>query len=110
VEYPIGQLFTGEVAEKHGLVNRLREPEDLSGGVDALVEVMLDEKRSAVRRTKFIVNTGIDQHISGSLAFEVPILPHPLGDAMGAANIGHFQTEEAREQRRRLSRDFWRDR
>jgi enoyl-CoA hydratase/carnithine racemase len=105
----IGQLFSGEVAERYGLVNRVCEPEELSGEVDALVEVMLDKNRSAVRRTKFIMNKGIDQHISASLAFEVPILPYPLGDTTGAAHVRHFQTRGGREQRRRLSRDFWQD-
>jgi enoyl-CoA hydratase/carnithine racemase len=32
-----------------------------------------------------------------------------LGDTTGAANIGHFQTREGREQHRGLSRDFWQE-
>jgi enoyl-CoA hydratase/carnithine racemase len=103
----IGALFKGEVAEKHGLVNRLCAHEDLPGEVDALVKVMLEKNRSALRRTKFIMNKGIDQHISASLAFEVPILPYAIGDRTGAASIADFQTSEGRKERRKLSRDFW---
>jgi hypothetical protein len=77
--------------------------------VGFLVEMMLDRNRSALRRKKFIMSKGIDQHIWASLAFEVPIFPYLLGDTAGAANIGHFQTREGRAEQRRLSRDFWQD-
>jgi len=103
----IGALFSGAVAERHGLVNRLCAAEDLSQEVDALVEVILDKNRCALRRTKFIMNKGIDQHISASLAFEVPIPPYAIGDRSGAPSIAHFQTPEGRKERRKLSRDFW---
>lgn len=105
----IGALFSGAMAEKHGLVNRLCTPEELLSEVDALVEVMLDKNRSTLRRTKFIMNKGIDQHISASLAFEVPILPYAIGDRTDAASIAHFQTPEGRKERRKLSQDFWQD-
>jgi enoyl-CoA hydratase/carnithine racemase len=103
----IGALFPGEVAERHGLVNRLCAPQDLDGEVNALVEVMLEKNRSTLRRTKFIMNKGIDQHISASLAMEVAIMPYPakitgLADA-SQASIADFQTKEDRERRRARS-------
>jgi hypothetical protein len=57
------------------------------------------------------MNKGIDQHISASLAFEVPIMPYP-GDVtprVDAPTIRDFQTRAGRERRRRLSKAFWQD-
>lgn len=106
----IGQLFSGKVAEKHGLVNRLSTPETIENDVAALVEVMLEKNRSTLRRTKFIMNKGVDQHISASLAMEVAIMPYPMqgaGNVAGEASIQDFQTREARETRRAKSKHFW---
>lgn len=106
----IGQLFSGKVAEKHGLVNRLSTPETIGNDVAALVEVMLEKNRSTLRRTKFIMNKGVDQHISASLAMEVAIMPYPIqgaGNVAGEASIQDFQTKVARETRRAKSKHFW---
>lgn len=109
----IGALFSGQVAETHGLVNRLCSQEDLGAEVDALVEVMLEKNRSALRRTKFIMNKGIDQHISASLAMEVAIMPYPVNVEQrfvsGEASLTDFQTKEAREERRINSKSFWQE-
>jgi len=107
----IGALFKGATAEKHGLINRLCQPKDLDREVDALINVMLEKNRSTLRRTKFIMNKGVDQHISASLAMEVAILPYPV-DVTGfagsdEASIRDFQTKEDREKRRAKSKHFW---
>lgn len=110
----IGALFSGEVAESHGLVNRLCATENLDAEVDALIEVMLEKNRSALRRTKFIMNKGIDQHISASMAMEVAIMPYPAEIAAqqdsNEASIRDFQTREDREKRRVTSKYFWQER
>ena len=110
----IGALFSGEVAESHGLVNRLCATENLDAEVDALIEVMLEKNRSALRRTKFIMNKGIDQHISASMAMEVAIMPYPAEIAAqqdsNEASIRDFQTREDREKRRATSKYFWQER
>lgn len=107
----IGALFNGRVAEKHGLINRLCAAENLDSEVDALIEVMLEKNRSTLRRTKFIMNKGVDQHISASLAMEVAIMPYPAElkstQMDGEANIKDFQSKEAREKRRAKSKFFW---
>jgi enoyl-CoA hydratase/carnithine racemase len=101
----IGALFDAATAERYDLVNRICAPEELSEEVDALTEVMLAKHPLTVRRTKFILNKGADLHISGALAFEVPIQPFPT-DGQG---IRDFTDRNARERRRRLSKSFWQD-
>ena len=101
----IGALFDAATAERYDLVNRVCAPEELDGEVDALTEVMLAKHPLTVRRTKFILNKSADLHISGALAFEVPIQPFPT-DGQG---IRDFTDREARERRRRLSKSFWQD-
>jgi len=109
----IGALFSGKVAEAHGLVNRLCSQEVLGTEVDSLVEVMLEKNRSTLRRTKFIMNKGVDQHISASLAMEVAIMPYPANIeqkfAQDEASIADFQTRGAREKRRLKSKYFWQE-
>src|SRR6478672_6126342 len=79
--------------------------EDLTAEVEALCQVMLKKHPLTLRRTKFIMNKGADLHISGALAFEVPITPFS-----GTAGIADFTDRDARARRRELSRDFWQDR
>jgi enoyl-CoA hydratase/carnithine racemase len=100
----IGALFDAATAERYDLVNRIVAPEDLTDEVDALCEVMLRKHPVTVRRTKFIMNKGADLHISGALAFEVPIMPFP-----GSTGIAEFTDRDARARRRELSKDFWQD-
>jgi len=100
----IGALFTAATAERYDLVNRVVAPADLTAEVDALCEVMLRKHPLTVRRTKFILNKGADLHVSGALAFEVPITP-----VAGAAGIAEFTDREARARRRELSKAFWQD-
>lgn len=109
----IGALFSGQIAEKHGLVNRLCSAGDLNTEVDALIDLMLEKNRSTLRRTKFIMNKGVDQHISASLAMEVAIMPYPV-EVTGLASddeasISDFQTKQDRERRRAKSKHFWQE-
>jgi len=101
----IGALFDAATAERYDLVNRVVAPEDLAAEVEALCQVMLRKHPLTVRRTKFIMNKGADLHISGALAFEVPITPFS-----GTTGIADFTDRDARARRRELSRDFWQDR
>jgi enoyl-CoA hydratase len=101
----IGALFDAATAERYDLVNRVVAPEDLTAEVEALCQVMLKKHPLTVRRTKFIMNKGADLHISGALAFEVPITPFS-----GTTGIADFTDRDARARRRELSRDFWQDR
>ncbi|OBA84187.1 hypothetical protein A9W99_05115 [Mycobacterium sp. 1164966.3] len=102
----LGALFTAETAERYDLVNRVCSAEDLESEVSALTEVILTKHPVTTRRTKFILNHGADIHISGALAFEVPIMPFPF-ERQG---IQDFTDKRAREERRRLSKNFWQDR
>jgi enoyl-CoA hydratase len=90
---------------RYDLVNRIVAPKDLDAEVDALCEVILRKHPLTVRRTKFIMNKGADLHVSGALAFEVPITPFP-----GTSGIADFTNRDARERRRTLSKDFWQNR
>jgi enoyl-CoA hydratase len=99
----LGALFNAATAERYDLVNRVCAPEDLDSEVTALTEVILTKHPVTTRRTKFILNHGADIHISGALAFEVPIMPFPL-EGQG---IQDFTDKRAREERRHLSKNFW---
>ena len=101
----IGALFDAATAERHDLVNRVCAPQDLDREVAALCEVMLAKNPVTLRRTKFIMNKGADLHISGALAFEMPIEPFPSG--FPTSGIREFTMREGREKRRKLSRNFW---
>ncbi|MCV7400045.1 enoyl-CoA hydratase/isomerase family protein [Mycobacterium fragae] len=101
----IGALFDAATAERYDLVNRVVTPEDLTAEVEALCQVMLRKHPLTVRRTKFIMNKSADLHVSGALAFEVPIMPFS-----GTTGIAEFTDRDARARRRELSRDFWQDR
>src|SRR3981189_1331010 len=48
----LGYLFSGAVAERHDLVNRLCDPENLDAEIAALTEVLLDKDRHATTVTK----------------------------------------------------------
>jgi enoyl-CoA hydratase len=102
----IGALFDAATAERYDLVNRICAHEDLDREVAALTEVMLAKHPVTTRRTKFILNHGADIHISGALAFEVPISPF----AHEAQGIQDFTDRQARADRRRLAKNFWQDR
>lgn len=109
----IGALFSGSVAEQHGLINRLCSHDNLDDEIDSLVEVMLEKNRSTLRRTKFIMNKGVDQHISASLAMEVAVMPYPVHVESrfveNEASLSDFQTKEDREKRRANSKYFWQE-
>jgi enoyl-CoA hydratase/carnithine racemase len=101
----IGALFDAATAERYDLVNRICAPADLEREVEALCKVMQAKNPITLRRTKFILNKGADLHVSGALAFEVPI--EPIAPGFPTLGIREFTTKEGREKRRKLSRDFW---
>jgi enoyl-CoA hydratase/carnithine racemase len=104
----IGQLFSAEVAERHGLINRVCAPEDLDTEVDALIEVMSAKNPVTVRRSKFVLNKGADLPLSGAMAFEVPIQPFANKPGRFAtAGMEDFAEKETREARRKISKSFW---
>lgn len=100
----IGALFTAATAERYDLINRICAPGELDSEVSALCEVMLAKHPLTTRRTKFIMNKGADLHVSGALAFEIPITPFG-----GRQGIADFTDRDARESRRKLSKHFWND-
>ncbi|MGO9157662.1 enoyl-CoA hydratase/isomerase family protein [Mycobacterium sp.] len=113
----LGALFDARTAERYDLINRICGPGDLDGEVARLTEVVLAKNPATLRRTKFILNHGADLHISGALAFEVPIMPFPIDglDSSTPLNkvtqgISDFTNKKAREDRRKLSKNFWQDR
>jgi enoyl-CoA hydratase len=104
----IGALFSAQTAERHDLVYRLCAPEDLDAEVAALTEVMLAKHPVAVSRTKFIMTKGADLHLSGALAFEVPLQPFPTGkNGVLSQGVADFVELEPRERRRALSKHLW---
>ena len=106
----IGALFDAATAERHHLVNRVCSPDRLEAEVEALTDVMLAKHPVSVRRTKFILTQGADQHVSAALAFEIPIQPFPTAESgQLTQGIIDFTSREGRERRRTLARDFWQD-
>lgn len=102
----IGALFNGQRAKEYGLVNRVvKSSQELNLEVAALTEVMLAKHPQTTRRTKFILDKGADLHISGALAFEVPIMPY----ARGSKGLKDFTSADGRTSRRELSKNFWQD-
>lgn len=106
----IGALFDAATAERYDLVNRLCAPDALDQEVDALTQVILAKHPVTLRRTKFIMTKGADLHISGALAFEVPLQPAAIeGDGPLTQGIADFTSRDKREQRRARSKHFWQD-
>ena len=100
----IGALFSAETAERHDLVNRLCEPEDLDGEVAALVELMLSRSKNVVTTTKYFIDKGADLHMAETLYFEGA--PQRITDGEG---IRGFADRDSREDRRKLVMNFWQD-
>jgi enoyl-CoA hydratase/carnithine racemase len=101
----IGMMFSAEKAERYNLVNRVVPAEQLGSEVAKLTEVMLRKHPMTVRRTKFILNKGVNLPVEGALAFEVPIMPY----ARGSSGLKDFRDPDARKRRRALSKNFWSD-
>jgi enoyl-CoA hydratase/carnithine racemase len=100
----IGALFSAAKAERYDLVNRLCEPEDLNGEVDALMEVLLSRSAETVTCTKYFVDKGADLHMAESLVFEGAPDRHTSFEGIRA-----FADKESRDQRRKLAMNFWQD-
>src|SRR3979490_1263934 len=89
----IGAMFSGAVAERHNLVNRLCEPEALDQEVDALVEVMLAKNPTTLQVTKYFLDKGFDLDLTNSMICEVA--PPSQLERQG---IPDFVEKGAREQ------------
>lgn len=100
----LGALFDAATAERHDLVNRLVDAEDLDKEVEALTEVLLMKNQQALRRTKKYLNLAEELHVSGGLGFESEATPRQMGQG-----VADFKDRDARAARRTLSKDFWQD-
>jgi len=99
-----GALFSAATAERHNLVNRLCEPEDLEREVASLVEVMLSKSPRTLLCTKYFVDKGADLDVSSSMVFEGA----PQRERFGQG-IRDFVEKTSRDERRKLVMNFWQD-
>src|SRR5262249_42515725 len=98
-----GALFDARTAERYDLCNRGCAPDALDQEAVRLGEVLLANPPLTPRRTKFALNKSFDMSAESALALEVPIEPLPPE----RKGIKDFTSRAGREQRRRLSRNFW---
>ena len=98
-----GALFDARTAERYDLCNRVCPPDQLDREVARLCEVLLAKHPLTTRRTKFALNKSFDMSAESALALEVPIEPLPPE----RKGIKDFTSKAGREQRRKLSRNFW---
>lgn len=99
----IGALFTAQTAERHDLINRLCEPEDLDTEVNELIRVLLEKSPRSLLCTKYFVDHGADLDMWSSLAFEGA----PPRETFGAG-VRDFVNKNTRDARRKLVMGFWR--
>jgi enoyl-CoA hydratase len=99
-----GALFSAATAERHDLVNRLCEPQDLDREVAGLVEVMLSKSPMTTLCTKYFLDKGADLDMWSSLFFEGA--PQRQGFTQG---IRDFVEKTSRDERRKLVMNFWQD-
>ena len=99
-----GALFSAATAERHDLVNRLCEPEELDREVAALVEVMLSKNQKTLLCTKYFVDKGADLDMWSSLFFEGAPQRGQL-----TQGIRDFVEKTSRDERRKLVMNFWQD-
>lgn len=107
----LGNLFDAATAERHNLVNRVCEPDQLDAEVDSLTRVILDKDPQTLRRTKFILDQGADIHVRGALAMEMPLKPFPskVQGRFATEGMEAFADRGRRKERRNVSATFWRD-
>lgn len=106
----IGQLFDASTAERYNLINRIVAAQDLDGEVGRLIEVMTRKHPLTLRRTKFVLNKSVDLPVFSAMAFEVPMLPMAVQPGENATSGMHdFADSATRAERRKLSKEFWRD-
>jgi enoyl-CoA hydratase/carnithine racemase len=99
-----GALFSAATAERHNLVNRLCEPEDLDNEVAALIGVMLHKSPRTVLCTKYYLDKAADLDMSSTMVFEGAPPREPFGQG-----IADFVNRGTRDQRRNLVKNFWQD-
>jgi len=99
-----GALFSAATAERHNLVNRLCEPDELDREVAALVEVMLSKHPKTLLCTKYFVDKGADLDMWSSLFFEGAPSREPF-----TQGIRDFVEKTSRDERRKLVMNFWQD-
>jgi enoyl-CoA hydratase/carnithine racemase len=104
----LGGLFSAATAERHNLVNRLCEPEDLDREIEMLSEVLLSKDRHATTVTKYFVDKAADLDMWSSMFFEGN--PARFGPGENAtAGIQAFTQKSTRDERRELIKNFWQD-
>jgi len=104
----IGALFSAATAERHNLVNRLCDAEDLDQELAALIEVLLSRHPQTTIVTKYFVDKAADLDMHSSLFFEGAPQRPGAGEG-GSTGIADFRDKEAREARRKLVMNFWQD-
>ena len=100
----LGSLFSAEKAERHDLVNRLCEPEELETEVAKLTEVLLSKSPRTLLCTKYYLDQGADLDLARSMIFEGAPPREPFG-----RGIRDFVERDSRDARRRLVANFWFD-
>lgn len=100
----IGALFSAAVAEKHDLVNRLCEPDELDTEVQELIGILLAKNPSTLQVTKYFLDKGADLELASSMVFEGA--PSREFERRGIAD---FVNRESRNARRSLVKEFWQD-
>jgi len=100
----LGTLFSAAKAERHGLVNRLVEPEDMDAELDRLIEIILSKHPQVTHVTKYFVDRAADLDYQNVMAFEGAPQRVPFGEGTRA-----FVERDSRDDRRRLLHDFWFD-
>ncbi len=101
--------FNGPEAKELGFANRVVEPAELEGEVQALTDLMLAKNRYAIRRTKFVLNKSAEGHLAQATAFEVPVdAAAGMGDDREGIKKFSDKTDGWFDIRGR-SRTFWGD-
>jgi len=98
----IGGLFDVTTADRHGLVNRVCNPEHLDGNVDALIEVILAKNPTTLRTTKYFLNKSAELNALQGLWFEGAPQRTPFGEG-----IRDFVEPESRRSRSALANSLW---
>lgn len=105
----IGALFAAATAERHDLVNRLCEAEDLDREVAALVDVLLTRDPQTTTVTEYFVDKGADLDMASSLFFEGAPQRVAAGQRGVSKGIADFADKESRDARRKMVMNFWQE-
>ncbi len=100
----LGTLFSAAKAERHNLVNRLVEPEEMEENLTRLTQIILTKHPQVVHVSKYFIDKGADLDDRNVMAFEGAPQRLPFG-----VGIQDFVERGSRDERRRLLTDFWFD-